>query len=126
MAKFGRLFLVVLLIFTSVGVTVNKHFCGEMLESIAINKEVDSCCKGAEMPKGCCHDELEAYDLDEHQITSFSFDFKAPEVIAEINYLDIQLFFRALQIDHSDLFHVGDSPPLPESDLLIEIQTFLI
>ena len=126
MAKFGRLFLVVLLIFTSVGVTVNKHFCGEMLESIAINKEVDSCCNDTEMPKGCCHDVETDYDVDEHQISSFTFDLKAPELVTQINYLDIELLFRALEMDQSALLQVYHSPPISETNILIEIQALLI
>lgn len=126
MLKIGRFLLVLLLIFTSMGVTVNKHFCGELLESIAINKKVDSCCEGAEMPKGCCHDEQEDYALDQHQISSFSFDFKAPEIIGQINYLDVELLFRALEIDQSALLQVYHSPPISESDILIEIQAFRI
>ena len=126
MLKIGRFLLVLLLIFTSMGVTVNKHFCGEILESIAINKKVDSCCKDTEMPKGCCQDVETDYDVDDHQISSFAFDLKAPELVTKINCLDIGLLFRALEIDQSALLQVYHSPPISESDILIEIQAFLI
>tara|TARA_R110001592_G_scaffold64751_2_gene198874 strand:+ start:443 stop:823 length:381 start_codon:yes stop_codon:yes gene_type:complete len=126
MLKIGRFLLVLLLIFTSMGVTINKHFCGEILESIAINKKVDSCCNDTEMPKGCCHDVETDYDVDKHQISSFSFDLKAAELITQINYLDLELHCRALEMEQSALVQVYHSPPISESDLLIEIQTFRI
>lgn len=126
MKKVSRILLVILLVFTSMGVTVNKHFCGEMLESIAINEPVDSCCEGAEMPKGCCHDEKEAYQLDEYKVNTYAFAFKAPEFSLPIAFVDLQMLFKAIEIDHSHSFNVTDPPPLPESDLLVEIQTFLL
>ena len=126
MKKISRILLVILLITTSMGVTINKHFCGEMLESIAIYQQVDSCCEGADMPKDCCHDEQEAYQLDEYQVNSFNFIFKAPQLVNPIAFADLQMLFRVMQIDHSHSFYTAEPPPLPESDLLVEIQTFLL
>jgi hypothetical protein len=47
-------FVAVVLLFTSAGLTISKHYCGDMLVSVAIDGNAKSCCGTT---CNCCHNE---------------------------------------------------------------------
>lgn len=79
------LFLAGLLLFGSVGLPVNRHFCGGELKSVAIFGAAEKCHKEQAKPhcpfhpapaateagkqKGCCDDEHELVQVDDQQQT---------------------------------------------------------
>src|SRR5690606_1502853 len=44
MRKSLHIFLAFLLLFSTTGVAISKHYCGEILQSVSINGETKSCC----------------------------------------------------------------------------------
>ena len=67
-----HIILVVLLLISTFGVTISKHYSGSELFSVALFGEADSCC---ENPCNCCSDEVDLYQLDMDYIVSYS-DFQ--------------------------------------------------
>jgi len=68
--KISHIILALLILITSVGVTVSKHYCGNSLESVTVVVTPEPCC---EIPDGCCHDESTTIKLeDSYSVTSFS------------------------------------------------------
>lgn len=52
-------FIVVIYVFTTIGVSVISHYCGGELEQVSVFSKPDSCCGGDEedMEEGCCKNE---------------------------------------------------------------------
>ena len=58
-----------LILTSSVGVTISRHFCGDELKHVAFNSKPDKCCE-MDMLMDCCHDETDHYGIaDEFQLT---------------------------------------------------------
>ena len=46
-----------LILLTSTGMTIGYHYCGKLLQEVALFGKTKPCCGGMEMAAGCCHDE---------------------------------------------------------------------
>ncbi len=80
-----------MLLVTTSGFTISRHYCGPNLISVTIDARAKSCCdddKG-----GCCHDELEHFQLKE--------DF----VLSGTNYGSVYGFPVELLLIHFVLMH---------------------
>ena len=91
--KVSHIILSSLLLISSIGMVVSKHYCGTTLVSIAVDKEADSCCGDAD----CCHNENQYYNLEE--------DFSVPQisnvpVLAEFDILGFELMNEFLTETH--------------------------
>lgn len=95
------------------------------LKSIAVNVHAQHCFEGEEEQMPCCKDISQELKVEE--VTTVGFDFDAsPELyeLAIINYvlsnaIDLGLAFEK---QPSHLY----SPPLPDRDITVLIQSFLI
>ncbi|MDZ7742486.1 MAG: hypothetical protein U5Q03_12240 [Bacteroidota bacterium] len=56
-----------LLVFSTIGVTINKHFSDGELYSVALFTDADSCCA---VDCNCCHEESETHQVKDEFITS--------------------------------------------------------
>jgi len=67
MRQSATILLALLTLLTTVGISVNKHYCGNRIHSIQIASVIDdeTCCGKSEMPAGCCHNETEWLQLQE-------------------------------------------------------------
>ncbi|MEM9676071.1 MAG: hypothetical protein AAF992_26005 [Bacteroidota bacterium] len=120
----------IILLFTigvnSSGFTLSKHFCGDSLAEVQLNHQVESCCSDpSEMPDDCCHNELDQALLD-----SFSPDVKIQlfpvlVLLAEYFYVN-HLAFLPLTSDNSELQTAFHSPPIPDADVYLWVQSLLI
>jgi len=91
--KVSHSILSALLLFSTIGMVVSKHYCGTTLVSIAVDKEADSCCGDAD----CCHNENQYYNLEE--------DFSVPQisnvpVLAEFDIIGFELMNEFLTETH--------------------------
>ena len=120
--KTAHIILALLVFISTTGMTVSKHYCGDKLESIAIDSTTDSCC---EMPD-CCHDETSFYKVND--------DFSVPALDNQIQVSSIDLLFTttflaiAFEIIAPDyvIFSLAESPPPLETDsVLALIQSYL-
>ena len=113
--KFSHIILSFLLLVSTIGMVVSKHYCDDSFVSTAVFHQAESCCGDSD----CCHNENSFYQVKD--------DFSAPAlvappVLAEIDILGHDLFaeiftripgIKILTLKNSD------SPPPPK------IQTFL-
>lgn len=117
----------ILVLFSTVSFTVEKHFCGDNLIDVAIFSETKKCDENMEQTskKSCCEDEIEVVKgQDELKVTSLE-DIK----------FDTQLFFTTFVFAYSNLFESlpkqvipfkDYSPPNLVVDLNLIDQVFLI
>lgn len=96
------------------------------LKSVAIFEEPHSCSEnGAEDPMPCCKDVSEQLKVNE--ITKATFDFKSsPDLyqIAIISFLVSDQGLLSVQNEKPKYYY--SPPPLPDQNLLVLNQTFLI
>ena len=85
-----------LVLFSTVSFTVEKHFCGDNLIDVAIFSEAKKCGDYMEQTseKSCCNDEIEIIKgQDELKFSSFEYlDFSQQVFIASIAYSYSNLF----------------------------------
>ncbi len=117
---------IVLILLSTIGVTVTRHYCGDILQGIGINYE-PNCCGDEEMPKGCCHNEAERIVLeDDLQLGVFDFEvnFHTIDTIVHLFEDYINILHYEAEV-HKSKFAFRSDPPA-ESDIYIKIQSFLI
>ncbi len=130
--KASSTLMALLVLFSTVSITIEKHFCGDVLIDVAVFKEAQKCAMEAfEMEqalitkKNCCKDVLEIVKgQDELKISKF-----------EELQLDQQLFLESFVYSYVNLFeglsqniipHLYYSPPNLVQDIHILDQVFLI
>ena len=116
--KVSHIILSVLLLISSIGIVISKHYCGTTLVSIAVDKEADSCCGDAD----CCHNENQYYNLEE--------DFSVPQisnvpVLAEFDILGFELMNEFLTEIHESkniipAFNDLPNPPTIQETLALK------
>jgi hypothetical protein len=79
--KLSHIILSALLLATTTGLLVSKHFCNEMLISTAVYAEAETCCETAD----CCNTETEIFQLDE--------EYSAPVVSGLPDLVELELPF---------------------------------
>ncbi|MDO8953082.1 MAG: hypothetical protein Q7U86_10690 [Draconibacterium sp.] len=107
--KVSHIILSVVLLISSIGLVVSRHYCGTTLVSVAVDKEADFCCGDAD----CCHNENQYYNLKE--------DFSIPQisnipVTAEFDIIGFELMNEFLTETHESKNTIpafSDSPPPP-------------
>ena len=127
MKRFSHIFVSALLLFSTVGISINKHYCGEILKSIALNVSPNHCCGDEEMPSDCCHNESEHFTLeDELQLERYNlnFDLASVEIVAKDYELLLATYFD--DFDNQSFYSAFKSPPDSESAIYIQVQSFLI
>lgn len=78
--RFSHIILALLLLSTTTGMAISKHFCGDSLVSTVLFGEADSCCDSG----SCCQNESSFYQLNE--------DFSAPAFAQIPQTLELELF----------------------------------
>ena len=119
------LFLLLLVLMNSTGFTLAKHFCGETLAHITLN-ETKTCCENEEeMPGDCCHDEFEQLVLDDSQLDHQTLQLQ----LVTFFTLTVLTHFLSFSPETNVLtspWTVFHSPPLPNTDLYLRVQSFLL
>lgn len=117
----------ILVLFSTVSFTIEKHFCGDVLVDVSYFVEGDTCgmeTKEMTLKKSCCKDEIDVVEgQDELQLESFD-DFNIqPEFLAVFVYAYVNLFdgLPKKVIPHKDY-----SPPNLVTDIQVLDQVFII
>lgn len=95
------------------------------LKSMALNVHAEQCYEGEEEQMPCCKDVSE--ELKVEDFTPVGFDFDAtPELfeLAIVNFVVLQEIDFRVQSEKPHFQHY--SPPLPDQDIPVLIQSFLI
>ena len=117
-----------LVLFSTVSFTVEKHFCGDTLVDIAIFTDSDKCAMEAQeilMKKTCCKDEVDVVKgQDELKTSAFEdLGFQQQQFIATFTYSYLNLFES---LDKQIIPHKDYSPPNLITNIQVLDQVFII
>lgn len=134
--KIQALIMALLVLFSTLSFSVEKHFCGTMLVDIAIFSNAEACGSeakicGEEMSAGmaavedscCTNQRLTVEGQDELKISFHSLNFDQQVFLKTLAYTFIYLY-EDLSLKEIPFEHY--SPPLLVSDIQILDQVFLI
>ena len=125
MRKYIHIFLAFLLLISTAGIAVSKHYCGNTLQKVSINSDVNSCCE-EKMPNCPCNSETAHYkvDSDFQTVQFFDLDTFQPILLFSINFL---FSYFSIESEQINLVSAYNSPPLSEpSSIIIKVQSFLL
>lgn len=131
-AKILNIFLALLLLLSTSGVTLHKHYCMGQLKNIAVFKEAKSCMDKMDMDENalacamsCCEDVEEEFKVTDLNKAAFGFNL-VPELhlVAVLTYLFIDLDLFSSVKRHSS--YLNYKPPLIDPDITVLIQSFLL
>ena len=117
--------LVVLLLFTTTGFSVTRHYCGEHLVSIALGKDAKACCDNT--TGTCCHQETRHFQLKGNflsGITQISQDVAFSIDLFNLQNLLLPTRCESEFLSEYEVFS-DSSPPLKQS-LQSFLQTYLL
>jgi hypothetical protein len=126
MRKILSITLALLLLMSTIGITIHKHYCMSTLVATSLIPSVeDACDSDMPMDKDTCKDDHQHYGVDDPLLLlSLTFDL-APSVewIENLQILAVQ--------DHKDnlftsKFLADISPPPSEPDIYSKVQSFLL
>lgn len=126
--KFFSVAMALLVLFSTVSFTVEKHYCGDVLVDVSVFSEVDKCALETleiQMGKTCCKDEVDVVlGQDALKMSSFEdLDFEQ------------QLFLQAFVYSYLGHFEIEPKPTIPHqhysppklvSDIHLLDQVFII
>ena len=106
--KFSHIILSALLLISTIGLVVSKHYCSGSFVSASIFHEAKSCCRDSD----CCHNEDTFYKVND--------DFSAPQIVdtpqlAQLDILGHELFsfdlITAPEAEKTVILYDGSPPP---------------
>ena len=121
--KISHIIISFLLLISTTGLVITKHFCSGEMVSVSVFHEEEPCCG----MNGCCHNETLTYQVKE--------DFSTPAVanspvLAELDILGHNLFetesLFAGENDISSAFVVNSPPPKTIQTVLSLRQLYLL
>ncbi len=100
---------VCLLLVSTTGFSISRHYCGEALIDVAVNKQAETCCSNPD----CCDTETDYYQLDDDFLMSDAVSVKPEQVIS----VDLLAPVHSIQIENNIIdqlvtFTDGISPPV--------------
>lgn len=125
------LFLAITVLFASVSITVEKHFCGETLVDMAVFSKAKKCSMGVSKDvqtqntkTPCCKDEIEVLDNPQKMAQGFE-EFTPLKAQMFVAYgLSLTALFASDQ--SSKISYNIYTPPLLVSDIQILHEVFII
>ena len=121
--------LVITLLISLVGITISRHFCGELLAQTSIGTEAEPCCDGSEMPTDCnCHSQTETIALDDDfQLEKHTLKLDGATLVVLSYFMHFLETDSFVESDTNSLLWAFKSPPAAEPDeIYIQVQSFLI
>lgn len=106
-----------LVLITTSGFSLSKHYCGDEVASVSVITEAESCCDMS----SCCHTETEFYQLDDDFVLSAVQILPDNQTIQMFHLMPQEIF--SVSLSDISLFANQDfeSPPL----LTVNKNTFL-
>lgn len=125
MRKLITIFLSFLLIGSTSGIAISKHFCGELLQEVSISAKDMACCEQEDTPEDCCSNETALLKAEDFQLTQHNVNLAfVPYVLFAISFPDFNFTTKLLFNTASGILH--HSPPLPNGPIFIQVQSFLL
>ena len=117
--KSVHIFLSLVLLVLTAGLTIDKHYCGSQLVSVSLLGDIDPCCDADD---GCCHDDTDTYKL--------AADYTVPFFIVEFDQIPVDMPILAIQkqsftnAGSSYTDNIGYSPPRKPQQTLSVLQRY--
>jgi len=120
--------LALLVLFSTVSFTIEKHYCGEVLIDVSVFADAEKCgMESMEMlqKKSCCKDEVDVIKgQDELKFSSFEdLDFSQLKFVTTFSYTYLNLFES---LDKLIIPNKNYSPPNLVTDIQVLDQVFII
>ncbi|MCB0398557.1 MAG: hypothetical protein KDD26_02855 [Winogradskyella sp.] len=121
-----------LVLFSTLSITIEKHFCGDTLVDVSVFSKVDSCCGGAndsDMPevakKSCCKNEVDIVEGQDNLAlkTYDDLDKTQKQVLFAFAYSFIKLYESTPKVTVPHRYY---SPPTIVRDIHVLDETYLI
>lgn len=118
------IFLASLVLVATSGVGITKHICGNRVASVSITGDAGCTCGAMDDASNCCHSEREFFQLDD--------DFSVAPVqtlsIYSASIISVFVYHLSLDFDESNklVAYLNYKPPIPDKDIPVLIQSFLI
>jgi hypothetical protein len=117
-----------LVLFSTVSFTIEKHFCGDVLVDVSMFVEAEKCAMEpleTLKKKTCCKDEIAIVEgQDELKVSAFEdLDFEQQQVITVFTYSYVHLFESSPK---QTILHKDYSPPNLVSNIQVLDQVFII
>jgi hypothetical protein len=119
--KASHIIMSLLLVTTTLGITLNAHYCGNHLKSVSVLADQDSCCN---IPDGCCHDESETFRIED-EFASSSIHFEPKLVLIQV--LDYFIpSIEDLTATHFRIRVIEEPPPPTTRRVLSNLQVYIL
>lgn len=115
----------IVVVFSTLSLTIEQHFCGDFLIDAALFSEVKKCDSEAGVKKPCCKDEVQLVDtIDDFALTHFE-DLKLNQqyVVVAFCVVNFQVFEASSK---ASISYKHYKPPNLFKDFQILHDTFLI
>jgi len=128
LSKILSFLLALLVLFSTLSFTFEKHFCGDTLVDVSLFKQADKCATESieiAQKKTCCKDEVEVVKgQDELKFSDFEgLDIQPRLLVTIFTYV----YLNPLQdIDKYVVPHINYSPPNLVTDIQVLDQVFII
>lgn len=130
-AKILNVILAMLLLLSTSGVTLHKHYCMGELENIAVFQKAKSCLEKLGIDKEgscsmkCCEDVEEEFKVTNlNKVVSNINLIPQWQILAIFTYLSVD--FDLLAIFKTNTSYLNYKPPLIDEDISVLIQSFLL
>lgn len=111
-----------LILVSTTGYTINRHYCGNTLETISINSKPEPCCD----IDGCCHDEAEHFQVKDDFCPTINMpSVVAPEIDVLYNTTFVTYLYKIFNAEFTSFTVTEYPPPLKRNTLLSFFQAYL-
>ncbi len=124
--KFVHILLAILLLASTAGISVSKHYCEEILQGISFFSDSGSCSQESSVPMDGCDDKTDHFVLDNDFQAEYS-NIKVSTPFHFIQYADINIANELVFVDIQTTSHtLTDPPPDSGTHIYVEVQSFLL
>jgi hypothetical protein len=110
--KVSAAFLLSVFLFSSLGFTINYHYCPYKGSSVSFTAEKDCCCSASsEKPDNCCKNKAEQVKINDNYQLAKTLELKPFDVTQEIIYLIPFNDFVFIKSTQKQTFHYADTSP---------------
>ncbi|WP_430815654.1 HYC_CC_PP family protein [Carboxylicivirga sp. RSCT41] len=121
--KISHILMVTVLLISTTGMTVSKHYCGGSLVNLNLFSEAIGCCEGA-CSSECCHNESEHYELDADFVSAVN-NIEYQVATIELLFPIVQSFLLCtFEESHIELADYNPPPPKEVLTFLSDIQVY--